>query len=226
MLDRNFLGDEFSKVSRLKVLDLYCGAGGASMGYHQAGFDVVGVDINPQPHYPFEFIQASAEEAFLTIGAKFDLIHASPPCQRYSSMQTKWKREESHPDDIAMVREYLEGSDYVIENVVGAPLIDAIMLCGGMFNLGDCEGRHLRRHRLFESNFLIKPPVHTKHTGQAIGVYGNTGGTSKRDGIKFGSFQNWKEAMQIDWMTTKEMREALPPAYTKYIGEQYIKGLG
>jgi DNA (cytosine-5)-methyltransferase 1 len=205
----------------MRILDLFCGAGGAAMGYHQAGFEVVGVDINPQPNYPFEFIQADAFEVFSVIGGRFDLIHASPPCQRYSTMQTKWKRRDEHPDYIAELRDYFFETPYIIENVVGAPLESPITLCGGMFNLHDSKGRNLRRHRLFESNMNLVAPTHIKHTGQTIGVYGNTGGSSKRDGLVFGTLDNWREAMGIDWMNSTELREAIPPAYTKYLGEQF-----
>jgi len=203
----------------MRVLDLFCGAGGSAMGYKLAGFDVVGVDIKPQPNYPFEFIQDDALAAFQVIGGKFDLIHASPPCQKFTKMQSMWKREDEHEDLIAEVREHLIDSDYVIENVPQAPLLSPITLCGGMFNLGDSEGRNLRRHRGFESNIDLIQLPHPTHKGLAVGVYGNTGGTSKRDGYKFATVQNWREAMEIDWMTANELKEAVPPAYTKWIGE-------
>ena len=199
-----------------RLLDLFCGAGGASMGYHRAGFEVVGVDINPQPHYPFEFHQADALEFDLS---GFDAIHASPPCQRYSAMTRRHVgRSESHPDLVAPMRERLiaNGAPWVIENVEGSPLIDPVTLCGSMFGLG------VRRHRLFESSSPLADPPPCDHAGQGrvVGVYGNPGGSSKRDGISFGGVDTWREAMGIDWMTGRELRESIPPACTEWIGAQ------
>ena len=151
---------------RPRLLDLFCGAGGAAMGYSRAGFDVVGVDINYQPNYPFRFVQADALRFLLWIvrGDKdasawirgVDAIHASPPYQRYSTATKRNGNAESHPDLIAPVREHLRttGLPYVIENVVGAPLFDASMLCGSGFNLGT-KTHQLRRHRKFEANWTI-----------------------------------------------------------------------
>jgi site-specific DNA-cytosine methylase len=128
-----------------RLLDLFCGAGGAGMGYHRAGFEVVGVDIAPQPHYPFEFHQGDALEYLAAHGHEFDAIHASPPCQRYSSIQRITKNKHKWPDLVDPVRQLLikSGKPYVIENVQGAPLrVDAFM-CGSMFGLG------MIRHRIF-----------------------------------------------------------------------------
>jgi DNA (cytosine-5)-methyltransferase 1 len=130
-------------MSRPRLLDLFCGAGGSAMGYHRAGFDVVGVDIKPQPHFPFEFIQADWEEPLAYLPRLWEregipyAIHASPPCQRYSTMTAKWGRQEQHPDLVAPVREALQEIEvpFVIENVEGAPLLNPVMLCGSMFNL-------------------------------------------------------------------------------------------
>lgn len=127
-----------------RLLDLFCGAGGAAMGYYRAGFDVIGVDIFPQPHYPFEFIQCDWEEPLSYLPGLWEqdgfqyAIHASPPCQRYSTMTKKWGRSEEHPDLVQPVRDALKeiGCHYVIENVEGAPLINPTMLCGSMFGLG------------------------------------------------------------------------------------------
>src|SRR5512139_314282 len=146
-----------------RILDLFCGAGGAAVGYHRAGFDVVGVDINPQPNYPFEFVQADALWALqqLQVGSlldyhlsDFDAIHASPPCQRYSTATKRNGTELEHPDLIGPTRELLQatGLPYVIENVVGAPLRDSILLCGSWFALG-ADGYRLKRHRLFETSW-------------------------------------------------------------------------
>lgn len=207
-----------------RLLDLFCGAGGASMGYHRAGFEVVGVDVNPQPRYPFEFIQADAM-TFPLEG--FDAIHASPPCQRYSTMTKKWGRSGEHPDLVAPVREALEdiGTPYVIENVPGAPLREPLMLCGSMFGLG-AQGYQLRRHRNFETNSgTIWPPAMCSHQGQPLPVYGHAGGRSKRDGLTFPGTDAWREGMGIDWMTGKELAESIPPAYTTFIGEQLMAAL-
>jgi len=209
-------------MSKPKLLDLFCGAGGAAMGYHRAGFEVVGVDIKPQPHYPFEFYQADALE-FSLVG--YDAYHASPPCQRYSTMTKKWGRQNNHPDLIAVVRDVLSaiGCVYVIENVVGSPLINPLMLCGTMFGLGSGEYK-LRRHRLFEiSSGILFPPASCCHTGKALPVYGHAGGKSKRDGLTFPGTDTWRGGMGIDWMSGNELAEAIPPAYTEYIGNLLIK---
>ena len=202
----------------MRLLDLFCGAGGAAMGYQRAGFEVVGVDINPQPHYPFEFHQADAL-AYPLDG--FDVIHASPPCQRYSTMTKRHAGcPESHPDLIGDVRDRIlpYGQEIVIENVPGAPLAPgSLMLCGSMFGL------KLRRHRLFECSRLMLPPRDCDHSTPVVGVYGHPGGSSKRDGRSFGSTADWREAMGIDWMTTKEMAESIPPAYTEWIGTRLME---
>jgi DNA (cytosine-5)-methyltransferase 1 len=223
-------------VNRPILLDLFCGAGGASVGYSRAGFDVIGVDINPQPNYPFQFIQADWEEPLWVLPGLWErnkipfLIHASPPCQAYSSMTKRWGRSAQHPDLVSKVRERLIEIDspYVIENVLQAPLINPTVLCGSMFNLGvqvGTERRQLRRHRGFESNLSIPTPVPCIHMGRAIGVYGHSGGVSKRDGITFSGTDSWREAMGIPWMTGKELSESIPPAYTEYIGKLLINSL-
>jgi DNA (cytosine-5)-methyltransferase 1 len=205
-----------------RLLDLFCGAGGAAMGYHRAGFDVVGVDIEPQPHYPFEFHQGNA---LAVLGAgfvgwnslrDFDAIHASPPCQAYS-VAAKYQRNagKEYPDLIGPTRELLEatGLPWVIENVPGAPMRTDVMLCGSQFGL------NVRRHRLFEFSeppFQLMPPcVHDSHV---VGPYGNPNAMK-------GSGKDWAAAMGIDWMTTPEMTQAIPPAYTEWIGAQLIRHL-
>lgn len=228
----------------MKLLDLFCCAGGAGMGYHRAGFEVVGVDIDPQPRYPFEFHQADALEYLAEHGHEFDVIHASPPCQHYSTMtKGRWQdRLESHPDLIAPVRALLQkiGKPYVIENVEGAraELVNPILLCGTMFGLQTKHGSQLRRHRYFEMSipmFLVPTCQHNKGSvigvyggGQnparrrpaTIGVWGHAGGSSNRDNlISFGT-DDRREAMGIDWMVGDELSEAIPPAYTEYIGSQ------
>lgn len=195
------------------ILDLFCKAGGAGAGYARAGFEVVGVDIEPQPHYPYRFIQADALEFPLD---GFDAIHASPPCQRYSTMTKRWARSDEHPDLIAPIRDRLvaAGVPYVIENVPGATLLNPITLCGSMFGL------EVRRHRIFESNVaILAPRCNHAAQGRVIGVYGHAGGSSKRDGKSFGSVADWRRAMGIDWMTGDELAEAIPPSYTEFIAK-------
>jgi DNA (cytosine-5)-methyltransferase 1 len=146
-----------------RLLDLFCGAGGAAMGYHRAGFDVVGVDVNPQPRYPFEFVQADA----LTYPLEgFDAIHASPPCQPWTRKTPTWGRARVHyPDHPQLIeptrdRLHASGLPYVIENVVGAPLRAQVMLCGSMFGL------RIQKHRLFEGNWPLPfPPASCYHVG-------------------------------------------------------------
>ena len=168
------------------------------MGYHRAGFDVVGVDIKPQPHYPFEFVQASWDEALAYLPGLWErepvdyMVHASPPCQHYSTMTKRWGREDEHPDLVAAVQYALRclGDEseqmvpYVIENVMGARLDDPMMLCGTMFGL-QSQGYGLQRHRQFESNVWLFPPAMCHHHLPALPVYGHAGGSSKRDGLKF-----------------------------------------
>jgi DNA (cytosine-5)-methyltransferase 1 len=210
---------EVDGIMRPKLLDLFCGAGGCSMGYHRAGFDVVGVDIKPQPHYPFEFIHADALATLKQLSDRFDAIHASPPCQAYSTLQAMHKG--------------IERADWVIENVVGAPLRFAARLCGSSFGLGATvrtgKFHQLRRHRLFESNFLMMSPP-CQHKGRPVGVYGHGGGNANRSTKKgvngfTGSSSERREAMGIDWMTRGELSQAIPPAYTEYIGQQLLRAI-
>lgn len=214
-----------------RLLDLFCGAGGCSVGYHFAGFDVVGIDIEPQPNYPFEFIQADALEALAAPdldGGAFDAIHASPPCQAYSRLKSV-RLENDYPDLVAPTRALLDatGLPYVIENVPGSPVVGSLMLCGSSFGLGS-NGRYLRRHRYFELNWnlgsLVPPCDHRKRG--AILVAGHTSMTAVKPNGQARSYQGSKderaEAMGIDWMTTAEIAEAIPPAYTEFIGRQLL----
>lgn len=210
-------------MTKPKLLDLFCGAGGCSMGYHMAGFDVVGVDINPQKNYPFEFIQADAM-TFPLDG--FDVIHASPPCQAYSLSRNNGCHRDA-PMLVDAVRERLAstGCLYVIENVMGAPLRNAALLCGASFGLG-ASGMDLPRHRLFESNIVLLSPGCSHRRGKTMGVYGN--GTNRWHLDKLGRCLNMAEmceAMGIDWMVRKELSQAIPPAYTHFIGNQLIHAL-
>lgn len=191
------------------------------MGYHRAGFDVIGVDIAPQPRYPFPFFQADALWFLEGLGPAVDLIHASPPCQRFSKLTMRHGRQLEHPDLIGPVRELLleAGVPYVIENVLRSPLVDAVRLCGSSFGLG------VRRHRLFEASFpIVPPPCDHVAQGPAVRVYGKPGGSSKRDGLKFDGTDVWREAMGIDWMTSIELPEAIPPAYTEFVGRSWLAG--
>jgi len=218
----------------MKILDLFSGAGGAAMGYHRAGFEVVGIDSQPQPRYPFTFIQENVFDASTSWMRTFDAIHASPPCQRFSAL--RHLSSHDHPDLIAQTRDLLNevGVPYVIENVVGAPLINPIRLCGSSFNLSamcrDGVRRELRRHRLFETSGHWMPAYGQRHggpcshNGQPIGVYGH-GGTGHGGRPLPGSYRGYQairveaiEAMRIDWMLMRELAQAIPPVYTHYIG--------
>jgi DNA (cytosine-5)-methyltransferase 1 len=207
-----------------KLLDLFCGAGGCSVGYHEAGFEVTGVDIAPQPHYPLlgAFIQADALQFPLN---GYDCIHASPPCQAYSKV-TKGMRNagKKYTDLLSAIRERLvkAGCHYVIENVPGAPLRNPVQLCGSIFGLGTGE-LELLRHRWFECSFALMVSGCQHTAKQSIGVYGN--GTPSWHRKKLGrnvSVNEMRAAMGINWMVRRELSQAIPPAYTKYIGEQLI----
>jgi DNA (cytosine-5)-methyltransferase 1 len=186
------------------------------MGLHRAGFEVVGVDIEPQPHYPFEFHRADA----LTFPLDgFDFIWASPPCQAYTLCQRIQKNR--HPDLIAPMRARLmaSGAAWCIENVVGAPLIGPIELCGAMFGL------RTYRHRLFETSFRVVPPPHPEHTAPTRKM-----GRPVRDGEFIhvvGNFSGAQFARDAMGITTKmprdKLREAIPPAYAEYIGREALK---
>jgi hypothetical protein len=225
------------------LLDLFCGAGGAAMGYHRAGFDVLGVDIAPQPNYPFPFHQDDAVgclERMIYHGGHavfrrpdgrsevmtlkdFDAIHASPPCQGYTALAAVHGNE--WPKLVEPVRELLDatGLPYVIENVQGSPVRRDLVLCGEMFGLG------VIRHRYFElGGWSATAPAHKPHRGRVRGwrhgtyydgpylaVHGAGGGK--------GSVAEWQEAMGIDWTRDRrEIAEAIPPAYTEFVGRQLI----
>jgi DNA (cytosine-5)-methyltransferase 1 len=204
-----------------RALDLFCGDGGAGFGLHLAGFDVVGVDIAPQPRYPFAFHQADAM-TFPLEG--FDFIWASPPCQKYSLIQKNTRSGREHPDLVAPTRQRLREVDapFVIENVHGAPLLKgAIMLCGEMFGL------KTYRHRWFECRPHLLGPSHHKHpercprAGRGASPSGYTSVCG--EGGKVGTnLLLWSRAMGIDWMNPRELTQAIPPAYSKYIGDQMM----
>lgn len=202
-----------------RLLDLFCGAGGAGEGYRRAGFDVTGVDIALMPNNPHTFIQADALEYLAEHGHEYDAIHASPPCQAYSVTRNIGHGKE-YPDLIGPTREALEatGKPYVIENVVGAPLNTTIMLCGAMFGL------KVYRHRLFESNVMLFQPPHPKHT-EKIGKAGRGPNANGWMSVS-GNIVNpdaGRAAMGMDhWMTRNELSQSIPPAYTEYIGRQLM----
>lgn len=207
-----------------RILDLYCCEGGAAKGYADAGWEVVGVDIEPQPRYPFEFHWSDARDALHPWSAiwrldRFDAIHASPPCQKFSKAQRIQGRE--HPDLIAPTRELLEatGLPYVIENVEDArdKLRDPVTLCGTMFGLAQY------RHRLFETNWPLDPPLHGEHylkqakMGRApaddeiIQAVGNFSGVARA-----------RRDLGVPWMSRDGIRECIPPAFTTFIGERLL----
>lgn len=198
----------------MKLLDLYCGAGGAAMGYYRAGFtDIVGVDIEPQPNYPFDFIQMDAMEHVAECGHLFDVIHASPPCQAYSQA-TAWRGNRgNHPDLIGTTRASLIGNNYIIENVAGARrlLENPIMLCGSMFGLP------IRRHRYFEAPFLGY--VMTPSCKHLSSDYAHDHGGKQTE-------TRYRDALDCRWMTVRESREAIPPAYTEWIGRRLLEVMG
>ena len=229
-------------MKRPKALDLFCGAGGVSKGLHDAGFDVVGVDISPMPEYPrgpgFEFVQANALTYQLD---GFDLIWASPKCQRWSQATRQTGKPKDYPDQIAPIRERLHtsGTPFIIENVLGAPLLDPITLCGAMFGLG------VVRHRLFECSFPIERPSHPAHagslvTGEYVTVVGEQGvsnwvrGERKRRGLPIKvegeqTLTRWRSSMGIDWMSRKTLVQAIPPKYAEWIGVRalaYLRAVG
>lgn len=233
-----------------RLLDLFCGAGGAAMGFYKAGFEIVGVDIKPQPNYPFTFIQMDALEylggpsrkppAHWQTAHDFQAIHASPPCQLFTKYGNNVKDIHTRYEDlIAPTRELLQatGLPYVIENVERVPLIDAVRLCGSHF---DGKGTNdIQRHRLFETNWKLESPGACDHSiwapdrypgGRSVARKGHSQALVRKT-IEIGSWdiplevQKW--AMGVDWpMSVRELSESIPPAYTEYIGLQLHEVLG
>jgi len=211
-------------MSRPRLLDLFCGAGGAAMGYHRAGFEVVGVDIAPQPRYPFTFIQADAM-TFPLHG--YDAIHASPPCQAYTVAGYPNRAQgKIYPDLVAPTRAALKatGTPWVIENVPGSPIRADYRLCGCQF--GQAE---LRRVRWFETSwygYSLSPPC--QHTQPAVSVagHGEPSRTRRRTlGLPNSTVADWRRVMGIDWMNRDELSQAIPPVYCEFIGEQLLASL-
>jgi DNA (cytosine-5)-methyltransferase 1 len=200
------------------------------VGYHRAGFDVVGVDLRPQPNYPFRFVQADALAVLdlLLSGATwegyiladFAAIHASPPCQGYSSLKSMHP-DNVYPDLYVPVRDRCQASglSWVIENVIGAPYRSGVILCGSMFGL------RIRRHRNFESSVLMLPPTcQHKAQGQPIGIYGNGGGYKRDRGWKAKPCEK-AALMGMPWATPREITQAIPPVYAEWIGAQLLDAL-
>lgn len=206
-------GGFMNATHKPRLLDLFSGAGGAAKGYYDAGFEVTGIDIVPQPHYPYRFIQADA----LTFPLDgFDVIHTSPPCQHYTFMLSNNPCvKEAHPDLLAIVRKRIQKAApyWVIENVPGAPVEHGVLLCGSMFGL------RIRRHRYFETSHLLMLDRQCKHNYRAIQVVGHAG---KKQNYTTEAAQ---EAMGIDWMTKRELVQAIPPVYTHWIGQQLMQFL-
>jgi DNA (cytosine-5)-methyltransferase 1 len=216
----------------VRLLDLYCGEGGAGTGYARAGFDVVGVDNRPQRRYPFEFVQADAVEFVKEHGHEFDAIHASPPCQRFS-MTNAARKATHYPDLIGVTRDALvaTGLPYVIENVIGAPLLWPLQLCGTEFNLRaiDDDGTplYMRRHRLFESNLILLGAGGCRHYGGVQWAGSYDGARRDKDEARnerLGGYTPSKakqaELLGIDWMTLHGLYQSIPPAYTEHLGSQ------
>ncbi len=205
----------------MRLLDLYCGGGGASFGYELAGFDVTGVDINAQPNYVGDFVCDDAIEFLYQCGHLYDAIHASPPCQRYSkSTSDQRTRGVKYPDLVSATRDALResGKPYVMENVPDAPLKDPILLCGTMFNIPTY------RHRLFECSFPIHAPEHLPHIAPV-----NRIGKRPKDGefIEYiGHFPGKDIVMEftgLTWLTTQQLSQSIPPQYTRYIGRKLME---
>lgn len=209
-----------------RLLDLFCGAGGAAMGYHRAGFDVVGVDVKFQRRYPFAFVQADAL-AFLAAAdlSLIAAIHASPPCEFYCRTTPRRTRER-HPDLIGPTRAALTatGLPWVIENIPDAPVRPDFLLCGCLFALP-----RLKRERRFETNWSgpqlraachhPEPPV----TVCGHGINSHSRYYGKINGREFSRL--CRLAMGIDWMTRDQLAKAIPPAYTEHIGTRLLDHL-
>ena len=218
-------------MSRRRLLDLFCGAGGAAMGYLRAGFEVVGVDINPQPDYPCDVVEANlsdlrVEDGWLSFGgiylrlSRFDAIHASPPCQRYSTMTAS---PLEHPDLYAPTRAVLvaSGLPFVIENVIGAPYSHGVVLCGSMFGL------KVRRHRNFETSWLVWQPECQHGSERPYTITGDGGACDRPHSLKPAARDFWRY-LDMPWMEGKPpygVAQAIPPAYTEWIGERLLADL-
>jgi DNA (cytosine-5)-methyltransferase 1 len=204
----------------MRLLDLFCGAGGAGMGYHRAGFTVVGVDLAPQPEYPFTFVQTDALTYLESHWMEFDAVHASPPCQASSTLTKGTNAGAVHVDLVPTVRRRLRDLPLptIVENVKSASLRPDLTLCGAFFGL------RTYRHRYFELSFGVPRPPHAPHVGYVdgwrhgrwmkgtmIGVWGHGGGK--------GTVQDWQQALDTPWIRSRKgLANAIPPAYTEWIG--------
>ena len=206
----------------MKLLDLFCGVGGASVGYARAGFEVHGVDLKHGKRYPYTYTRADVldvlqDDNFIQ---QFDVIHASPPCQTHSITQhlrNAQGKTTSKIDLIPETRAALIACDkpYIIENVPGSPLINPIQLCGSSFGL------KVRRHRLFESNMPLEGSVcNHKLQGRPIGVYGLLNDEIPKGGKTAATINEARDAMGVPWAIWTELVEAIPPAFTEYLGGQ------
>jgi DNA (cytosine-5)-methyltransferase 1 len=202
----------------MKLLDLFCCGGGAGFGYELAGFDVTGVDIEPQPKHRGKFVLSDALEYVRNHGHEYDAIHASPPCQAYTMAAQQWRLEgKEYPDLIAATRAALinTGLPYIIENVPGSPLESPFVLCGSMF------GMMTYRHRLFEANFAIDVPAHPHHVAKNAKM--------GREYLQYvGHFSGVPMARAmtgLHWLGQYELAQSIPPQYTNFIGEQLMKVL-
>jgi len=204
----------------VKLLDIFCGAGGASMGYHQAGFEVEGIDIKHGKRYPFTYHRLDFNTLDVDMLRGYDFIHASPPCQTFSITKNLRNAQGKSTDKVDLLeptRKLLKesGVPYVIENVPGAPLINPVQLCGSSFGL------KVRRHRLFESNLSLAGSFcKHKEQGRPVGVYGSMKDEIPKGGKTAESIEQACAAMGIDWMIWGELVEAIPPAYTEHLGRQ------
>lgn len=222
-------------MDQYRILVTYCGQGGSAKGYADAGFEIVGVDLVPQPLFPFEFHQGDAIEFIQAHGHEFDAIDGGPPCQVNSPLRHRTKRE--YPRLIGPTRDAMRatGKPYVIENVEGAAheMIDPVTLCGSHFGLG-ADGLLLKRHRLFETSFELSPPstpdncrgvpMANVHGGGGQREYRNADGKRVGHGNKF-SAEHSRIAMGTPWMTAKGMNQAIPPVYTEFVGRQLMAHL-
>lgn len=209
----------------MKLLDLFCGAGGCSVGYQRAGFDVVGVDNQAHPDYPFRMVVADAMQllAVPEFLSAFDVVHASPPCPRYSVATRARGTSDNHPDLVPPVRDALRawGGVYVIENVPGAPMENPTMICGWAMGL-----KHIKRHRLFESNAPLMSPGCLCPNGDTVSVFGHSGEDRRKSagGVrKHVRIDEVRDLMGVPWMRSRDdVSDSIPPAYTEYLGGQLL----
>jgi DNA (cytosine-5)-methyltransferase 1 len=217
-------------MTRPLLLDLFSGAGGSAVGYHRAGFDVVGVDLRMQKNYPFTFVQADALEALADWDlSRFTAIHASPVCKDHSKLRHTTKRDDGTGWLLSATRELLgaQSLPWVIENVAGAAMRPDFKLCGCMFGLADARGRQLYRERWFETSwpaFDLRSPCH--HAGRAITVagHGAQGGWEYVNGVAPDQADR-RRAMGIEWMNRDELAQAIPPVFAEYIGSRLLEHL-